>query len=77
MSKSHGFLFVAAMVRAVLNGTKWQTRRLPTRRNCRDQGKKMLTKEQWDGLDWTTAMASDFGISLASKEGRMYHLTCI
>jgi hypothetical protein len=54
-AKEHGLLFKGAMIRALLDGRKTVTRRVPTRHNSTVDGRRWPEK-WWAELDWTRAV---------------------
>jgi len=72
----HSILFRADMVRAILDGRKMQTRRVPTVGNSLLDGHSAVRgglRDIWNGLDWALARV-DQGPSPAGNVGPYWHV---
>lgn len=80
--KEHGFIFSAEMVRALLDGSKTQTRRGITRQRSVDLADvekgvaHMPSRGLWDILDWSTARAGGAIVHVTTTHGHEAKLAC-
>lgn len=74
--KSHGLLFTADMILAILDGRKTETRRVVTMHNSLIDGTGTGIRAHWPYLDWSSAYV-DQGPSPVGNPGPYWHARCL